>query len=184
MTITTRHLTLLPAELIDDPADADAIHKQTMALFDTDLPGEADARRSASNILWRRAHGGVLVSSDVPASVLPDGAEALVRTQEYHSGERVTFVATIDATVRVRGRDFPAEDVDGWFQRKTRGALEDITFQGVRVTAARRRGHSLDQIAVAGTATVTDEQVLDRLLREGVGRSKTFGCGMLSVGPL
>lgn len=184
MTTTTRHLTLLPAGIIDDLADADAIHKQTMALFDPHLPGDTGARRSAANILWRRANGGVLVSSDVPATVLPDGAEAIVRVQEYHAGERVSFVATIDATIRVRGREFPAEDVDGWFQRKTRGALEDITFQAVRVTAARRRGHSLDQITVAGLATVVNETTLDGLLREGVGRSKTFGCGMLSVGPI
>lgn len=178
---TTRHLTLIPQELIPDSSDADAIHKQTMALFDSDLPGDPRARRSTSNILWCRSNGGVLVSSDVPATNLPDGAEATIRDVDYQSGQKVTFVTTIDATVRVRGREFPAEDVHGWFQQKTTGALDDIVFRAVRATAARRRGHTLDQISIIGTATVRDEATLDRLLREGVGRSKTFGCGLLTV---
>lgn len=182
MTITTRHITLLPAELIEDMSDADAIHRQTMALYaGTDLPGEAGSRRSGANILWRRERSGIIVASDLPPSDAPDTARTFIEVTRYAAGDELIFSATFDAIVRVRGRDIPTPDAAEWFTRKAGHALADIRIEQMHGRQAFRRGNPLEQISVAGTATVRDEASLDELLRVGVGRSKTFGCGLMTV---
>jgi len=179
---TTRHLTFLPHHLIPDITDADHIHKLTMALYaSADLPGEPGARRSGSNILWRRSLHGVTVSADIPATDAPGELSSTIAVTDFRAGEGVEFVVTVDPTVRVRGREYPAQDVGAWFKRKTEGALEHIRVDRLHAFTVHRRGRRFDQITVVGTATVASEEALDRLLREGVGRSKTFGCGLLTV---
>lgn len=182
MTTTTRHITLLPAELIDDMADADAIHRQTMGLYaSTNLPGDAGARRSGANILWRRERSGIIVAAVLPASDVPVTARTFIEVTRFSSGDELVFSVTFDAIVRVRGRDIPTPDAAAWFTRKAGHALADIRIEQMHGRRALRRGHPLEQISVAGTATVQDEAALDKLLRVGVGRSKTFGCGLLTV---
>jgi len=182
MATTTRYFTLLPHGLIDDPSDADAIHKQTMALYTSaDLPGEPGSRRSSSNILWRHEAAGIVVSADLPASDVPEGARSLVNVTEYNAGDKLAFAVTFDAIVRVRGRDLRTLDAGEWFTRKAASALGDISIDHLHGSRVMRRGHHLEHVSAAGTATVQDEDALDRLLRVGVGRSKTFGCGLLTV---
>lgn len=182
MATTTRHFTLLPHELIDDLTDADAIHKQTMALYaSTDLPGEPGARRSGANILWRHEASGIAVSADLPATDVPEGARGMVHTSEVTEGDDIVFSVTVDAVVRVRGRDIPAPDATTWFERKLDDVLGGITIHQVRRRLVKRRNNPLEQVSIVGTATVVDAPSLARLLRVGVGRSKTFGCGLLTV---
>lgn len=178
-----RHVTSLPGVLIPDITDADALHKQTMGLYaSTVLPGAPGERRAGANILWRVEPGGVTVYSDLPASDVPEGARTYTLTSTHRTGDRVTFMATVDATVRVRGREFPAEDPGTWFEKRVEGALHDVRIISFNELHARRRGARLTQVDMHGTAVVTDAAALDVLLQSGVGRSKAFGCGAMEVG--
>lgn len=181
----TIHSTFLPDALIDDPTDADAVHTQTMALFtSTTLPGEEGARRAGANILWRRERGGILVTSDLPASDVPAGAE--VWTQQLpnlQAGQQVQFVATVDAVARVKGHSRRVSDVAGWFGRKVAGVLDDVSITWIGASPSYRRGAPLDQTFIVGSAQVRSAEILTRWAREGFGRSKAFGCGMFEVVP-
>lgn len=180
--MTTRYVTILPSDLVPDAADADAVHRQTMSLYaSATLPGKPGERRSGSNILWRREADGLLVTADLPATDLPAGARASVITRHFAAGDQVHFTATFDATVRVKGRDFPAPDPGEWFHRKAADALTRIRLNEVRTATSRRRGARFEQVTVTGTATVADTATFERLLREGIGRSKAFGCGLLTA---
>jgi len=180
----TTHFTFLPIDLVDDPSDADAVHKQTMALFaGADLPGDEGMKRAGANILWRWERDGVIVSSDIEATDVPDGAQTWARDAElsFPAGSHIRFVATVDAVTRVRGKVRPVGDVTAWFADKVRAAFEVTSYQFVASSFARRRDARLEQVTVAGIGVVTDPAELARLTREGIGRSKAFGCGMLQA---
>lgn len=178
----TTHVTLLPLDVASDPTDADAVHKLTMALFeDVTLP--ADGPRAGANILWRLEPDCIRVTSDIPATTLPEGATASTEETVHVRGQKVRFIATVDAIVRVRGRNVPVTDTDAWFKAKVQGTLDDVNIQGFGTTEVRRRGATMEQVTLAGEATVTDPDRLGALLRTGVGRSKTFGCGLMTVVP-
>lgn len=175
-------LALIPLDAFDDLDDADAMHRETMALFaSADLPGDTGSKRSGANVLWRIERSGVLVSADIDATDLPDGSQILPARPEPESGDRVMFALTADATVRRDGVARPASDIDFWLGTRVGDALEGIDVQWTNSRSVRRRGAALEQVTIVGTATVADVAALTHLLRVGVGRSKTFGCGLLTV---
>ena len=179
----TTHSTFIPLAAVAHPSDADAVHRLTMGLFrSATLPGEPGERRAGANILWRREQDGILVTSDLAATDLPDGAASwTTETTDFAAGQKVRFVATVDAVARVRGRDIPVSDVTKWFMDKAFDAFIVIQFQSVGSVTALRRGARLEQITLTGEAHVANPTELARLLREGIGRSKAFGCGMLTA---
>lgn len=177
--MTARHVTLID---VPDLTDADDIHKRTMALFQgAVLPGEPGARRAGSNILWRREGGRIAVYSDLAATTLPRAAQRLLIDPDLVQDAVVSFTATVDASVRVRGRWHPAPDPGEWFEKRVAGALRSIHITGFEEFRVTRRGAPLTQVALHGTAVVHNLDAVLELMRTGLGRSKTFGCGVLTA---
>jgi CRISPR system Cascade subunit CasE len=192
------HLTLIeaPTLRVKSWSDHGELHRLVMAMFQSvDLPGEPNAKRASSNILFRvdEAPTGkvLLIRSDVAPTNLPRSAKTKsVPWQMPETGTAIRFRLTANAIRRTRPATpevkrgvgiSPVEDVAEWVANKLAGALTDVTlFRHDRsVVTSGKSALQLD--AVDGYALAQDPDTLQRLLKTGVGRSKAFGCGLLTI---
>lgn len=192
------HLTLIeaPTIRIKNWADHGELHRFVMGLFQSvELPGEPTQKRLASSILFRvdEVPSGkiLLVRSDVAPTNLPRGARTKsVPHQMPSAGTPVRFRITVNAIHRSRPSDpsikrgkgtSPIDEMAEWLTAKLADAVEEVTiFQHDRsVVTSGRAPLQLD--AIDGYALVKDGAALAALMRTGVGRSKAFGCGLLTV---
>lgn len=101
--------------------------------------------------------------------------------QPIAAGERWRFVIDVRAVNRERHKEclMSPSDMPGWMATK----LSGLAIESLRTSLPRYRpfehNRSLPYYAVAGTVRVTDVALAEQVLREGVGRSKGFGFGML-----
>ncbi|MBZ8178368.1 type I-E CRISPR-associated protein Cas6/Cse3/CasE [Corynebacterium sp. 3HC-13] len=82
-------------------------------------------------------------------------------------------------------------EVSAWLKAKLSPALDNMTItrHGRQVLGANRRGaHKNTRVVQAdmfdGVATVKDSDALHTLLLNGLGRAKSYGCGLLTIRPL
>lgn len=192
------HLTLIeaPTIRIKNWTDHGELHRFVMGFFQSvQLPGEPNQKRLASNILFRvdELPSGkiLLVQSDVAPTNLPRGARTKsVPTQRPPAGTPVRFRLTANAIHRSRPSDpsikrgtgtTPIEEIAEWLTNKVVDALEEVTiFRHDRSVATSGRA-PLQLDAIDGYALVKDGDALAALLRAGIGRSKAFGCGLMTV---
>lgn len=177
-------------------------HRQVMALFG-DLGEDARAR---GGILFRTepdqvAHddtpGRVLIQS----RVMPTDLDGVRRTKlsplldRIVDGDRVLLLlrantvrtinrvdaAGIERTHRAR---IPSTHLETWFEGRLAGAAKPDRPMRTTPGVARCGRAQLVMTTFQAPATVTDARRLAELARDGVGRAKSYGCGMLSILPL
>ncbi|SPT75706.1 CRISPR-associated protein Cas6/Cse3/CasE, subtype I-E/ECOLI [Arcanobacterium haemolyticum] len=75
-----------------------------------------------------------------------------------------------------------------WLCNKFGGVLDDVTILNHQreLLGVDRNGHATSSLTVQvdtidGVATVTDGKLLNDTIRHGIGRAKSYGCGLLSV---
>lgn len=190
----TTHLTVIPMRLLAarGAPDAEGIHKAVMACFDgADLGADPNAVRAGGNILWRNDGFHILIRSTIAPTRLPDGAQTTTRTDEATSGDLVRFTVVVDAIARTSARAddgtrrmserwIDEHELPAWLTARLTG-LTDIAVTDANPTLTHRKGAPTRHIRVSGTARVADERDLGELIVRGVGRSKAFGCGLLTV---
>lgn len=97
------------------------------------------------------------------------------------TGERWRFQIDIRTIVRVQNKEqvIPQSDVPDWLAVR----LPGFVVEALRASLPRRRafkeGRTLPYRTIAGVVRVTDAERAAQVLRDGVGRSKGFGFGML-----
>jgi CRISPR system Cascade subunit CasE len=159
------------------------LHKAVMSMFPTDLPGDQGRRRAESNILFMIEETTAIVSSDIlPVSVPRNVPTFTLPDREFAKGSTVRFRIAVNAVHRIHGGGTrPVEDIDGWIAEKLSGALADVSvLQHVRTVI--NSGRSVVQIdTIDGQAVVDDGDDLLALTRIGVGRAKSYGCGLMLV---
>lgn len=73
------------------------------------------------------------------------------------------------------------EDLPGWLAAKIGSAIADIQvvnhYRDVTTSGPQR----LVTDTIDAIATVQDAEALDRIRREGIGRAKAYGCGLLTL---
>lgn len=203
--------TSFPAHAVPgtDWSDHTQAHRAVMRLFSPALPGPRRHRRAAAGILYRldvQPDGGllVLIQSQTPAELLPPQARALTlppRRWEIPAGIRVTFRVAVNPvtrrTVKHEGSrrteataTLPAAEMPAWLAQKLHGALilDTITNQARSATTSRRHDrHAAPPRVIVDTVdaigTVTDPAQFARLRAEGIGRAKSYGCGLLTAIP-
>jgi CRISPR system Cascade subunit CasE len=202
ITVTGVRMPTLAAIPLDHPAltrhvrdwgDRDQIHKAVMTLFRPDLPGPQDQRRAAASILYRIEHRPqprILLQ----AAVAPARSDYGIRVTDLtalldrlHPGVRVHIRVDVNA-VRCQsrtGRRLPVPDSDlpAWLTERLDPALTDVDILNAPITVSRAGSHPLRVAHITATATVGEEGRLIELIRDGVGRGKAYGCGLLSVLP-
>lgn len=161
--------------------------------------------RSEMKILWRfeEDQGKFLVQSAQPPVFYAPGMESQeVNIQAPVTGTEVEFRITINSVRRKTGRSdghithrqcsqyprsddpFDSEAIDfvrGRLSRFFTAESIQIDYQYHRVVDGKMRTR-LD--TVEGIATVSDSEKLYLALIGGVGKSKSFGSGLLTIDPL
>ncbi len=176
--------------------DAEAVHRRVMGLFPVDLPqDEARGARAAASILFRielqATDPYVLVQSGVeptdaslPRRPLADFLAVV------EPGRRLRFRTDVNA-VRMKSRTRRLEavalsDVPSWLA----GTRLGEGFRGIEVATPGefqvRRGKNKTPVRVVrldGLAVVRDAEAVERVVREGIGRARSYGCGLVSIAP-
>lgn len=111
---------------------------------------------------------------------------AVRRKREQRDGKTKTVVRPVpyDQDMDAVGRGLTT--ITPWIQNKLAGALKEIQLvnhqREVLKAAERESSRMAIQVDVLdGAALVDDPEVLNRIILEGIGREKAYGCGMLSV---
>ncbi|MBX6766724.1 MAG: type I-E CRISPR-associated protein Cas6/Cse3/CasE [Actinomadura rubrobrunea] len=193
---------------LGDLRDVVRLHRRVMSLFPDDLG--PDARRQAA-VLFRleeQATGfSILMQSAIkpalerlPASYGTAQCKSLTPLLDgLREGVNIHYRIIANAT-RKLGKNTTAgrprqvvplrgAEADAWWQRQADAAglvlhslrsrqLDDGTGRrsdNTRITHARTQ--------FDGTATVVSPQALRDRIRAGIGRGKSFGCGLLTIAP-
>lgn len=192
------HLTLIPSHVVRvrSWSDHGELHRMVMGLFaSTDLPGDATEKRLSRNILFRvdeTASGKiVLVRSDVAPTNLPHEAKTKpVAVDVPPVGTPIRFRITVNAIRRSRPADpsikrgtgiTPVEQISDWVTGHLGIAFEDITVFTHDRTVVTSGKSPLQLDSIDGYAIVSNSAALEACLREGVGRAKAYGCGLLTI---
>ncbi|GAA5056274.1 CRISPR system Cascade subunit CasE [Thermocatellispora tengchongensis] len=200
-------------EVHRDVQDVTALHRTLMRLFPSNLGEEARREAGLLFRYERRdrEHVVLLQSALRPTlDRLPDQyGEALTKSlapllDRLHKGTVVQYTITANATRRRSGlspdgkpagtlRPLHGPEAEEWWRRRAETAgLAVHTADSVSLPDAvgdrRDRAGKEHRILHArtrfdGTATITDAALLVEHLRTGIGRGKSYGCGLLSVHP-
>ncbi|MCL2453848.1 MAG: type I-E CRISPR-associated protein Cas6/Cse3/CasE [Micrococcales bacterium] len=177
--------------------DVDAVHKAVMSLFPDVLPGVDGRRRESAGILYRLDDGPrgkmVIVQSHVPAV----GTTPSMRVRPvmggvpaFDAGQAVRFRTTVNAVRKERSRIIgavPKDEMGAWLARRTGiDGLEVIGHTRDIVKVSRKDAHGFPIVVdtVEGVGSIADPVVLAGAMRHGIGHSRAFGCGLLTVVPI
>jgi CRISPR system Cascade subunit CasE len=163
-----------------------------MALFPQDL---GEHPREAAGVLFRFESGTlgnsrygsrVLIRSSLPPANLP-GLETIKERREYQGSDTVVFRIVGSPVVRRGSREAPLIDDDArelWLCKRFAGALKGMTLVNVKSEVIRRNRSIIEVVQLVefdGIAVVEDSDALNRLLKVGVGRNKSYGAGLLTI---
>lgn len=163
-----------------------SIHRLVMRGF----PGSpSKTPRADWNILYRIDGRFILVQSDIA----PNWGEALPteawETRKYDvgiaPGERYRFRMTVNPVTQREGKRTPIT-VESWLERRDIGAelsVQSTHYHTIRDYSGSQSRHPIvvEACTVEGLLTVADCSRLEQVIRSGLGRSRAYGCGLLSV---
>ncbi|WP_158268676.1 type I-E CRISPR-associated protein Cas6/Cse3/CasE [Corynebacterium yudongzhengii] len=185
-------------------------HRAVMGLFGE----LGQSPRQSNSILFRldRVPGQTpffLVQSDIqPTNIADvDGVETRELGQVPGAGQTVVFRIAVNAirrkTIEEAGRkktrtsSVPYDHDEGarargetaltpWLENKLAGALTQmqVTNHVRDVLRESKKGMALQVDTIDGVGVVDDPETLAHLIHAGVGREKSYGCGLLSVRPV
>ena len=183
----------------NDQAD---VHRAVMSLFPVELPGPDGSKRSASAILHRletpTSGPRVLVQSSVAPRRNDFGIATTTLsglTSLLVPGLRVRMRIDVNAvrTQSRTGKRIPvvAEDISAFLLNPDNidqpgllaGALDSVSLEDVTPVLRLVGRVSLHVVRISGEAVVADPVTLAARLVNGVGRGKSYGCGLLTVVP-
>lgn len=175
--------------------DAEAVHRRVMALFPNLPSGDGAGPRAAAHVLYRLELQAdkpyVLVQSDVPP--LDDALDRRPLSDFLsllEPGRQVRFRIDINA-VRMKSRTrqlepVPLTEVPQWIgsTRLATGLREiEVGVPGEFEVRRGKKGTPVRIVRLDGRAVVSDSDHARDLVHRGVGRARSYGCGLLSVAP-
>ncbi|WP_129838123.1 type I-E CRISPR-associated protein Cas6/Cse3/CasE [Streptomyces sp. RFCAC02] len=193
-----------------DLSSAVALHHRVMALFPKDL---GEHPRQQARVLFRLEEMSgreptVLIQSGLPPSAerLPQNygaaqTKSLVPLLDaLRTGDHIHYRLIANATRKLGkntqdGRPLQVKplhgaEADAWWERQaTRAGLTLLSVRSMALAdAAGTRGGDKHRITHArtrfdGIAAVTDADALRTAITDGIGRGKSYGCGLLSALP-
>lgn len=205
-TVNTLSLTAIPVthpmirRAYKDPRDRVALHHFVMSLFPRDLPGPDDQQCRTSNILFRldtppTGTPRLLVQATIPlrgAMGLPT-RDLTPLMAALTTGSHIRFRVVLNP-VKAAGKDQrwkrtpivnTPEDPDAITQfglnQITRSGLTSVTLTDLPRTDLVRSKAALWTAQYDGHALVANPDQLQVAIRSGIGRSKAYGCGLLSI---
>ena len=205
-TVNTLSLTAVPIthptirRTYKDPRDRVALHHAVMSLFPRDLPGPTNQRRRASNILFRLDTPPADTPRLLVQSTIPLAGTTELPTRDLTplmaaltTGSHIRFRVVLNP-VKATGKDRrwkrtpivnTLDDPDAITRfgliQLARAGLTSITLTDLPRTDLVRAKTPLWTAQYDGHALVADPDQLQGAIRAGIGRSKAYGCGLLSI---
>ncbi|QSB06529.1 type I-E CRISPR-associated protein Cas6/Cse3/CasE [Natronoglycomyces albus] len=188
-------------------ADAGRQHKWLMRLAEENL---GDQPRRAAGLLYRIEHTAtrtlalVQTHQEPRLARLPEEGVTTAATrslgpliEQLATGQRIRYRIVANATKRW-GNSAPDKAMIGklhtlrgaaaeqwWIGRAANCGLDTGPFDARQLPDARVRGRGRHaQTQFDGTATIADVDALRDAIKTGIGRSQSFGCGLLSIAPV
>ncbi|WP_318388974.1 type I-E CRISPR-associated protein Cas6/Cse3/CasE [Enterobacter sp.] len=183
--------------------DGYSLHRVVYDLFEDVRSEEQKHNSVASGIQWVDKGGDlrgrrILIMADRPprepaigeleTKILPD-------TFLTHSHYRFTVCLNPTRRDKQSGKQTPVrgrEAIGAWFcQRAASWGFQvdpqQIQVDGVNVmqfTAGETKTITLQQATLSGRLTVTEPEMFKASFKQGLGRARAFGCGLLQIVPL
>lgn len=202
-TLTRLQLNPRHSDARRDLADVHRLHRRVMSLLPEDLGANPRAEAVA---LWR------LEPSELPVLLVQtENGPNIGALPEGYAATQTKDLAPVFAAVRAelrfryriavnpvrqngesgRRSVVPSSRLsDWWIERTQRIGIQDLEPPGFTTEPTRHgttpSGNKLT-IAIAridGMASVTDPEALRKALHTGVGRARSYGCGLLTIAPL
>lgn len=187
--------------------DAYSIHRVVYSLYPDVRSDEQKHQSHASGILYADQGGDfygrriLLLADRIPAESV-DGQHGQVQSKLIHDGflghDRYRFKIIVNPTRRenTSRKLIPIKDresIGHWFcQRAEQGwgfsvSREHLQIDKVDVLQFKDKQQSpitLSQAHIQGYLQVTDRDQFKHSFARGLGRGRTFGCGLLQVSPV
>lgn len=155
------------------------IHQQVMAMFPPDLP-------NGERVLFYQNGRNVIVQSHTQ----PSSGKSKPQLPTYESGDVVMFQLRANPVIKKsRSTQRVKADPGDWIERQGKRLGFDVLYTNIvdqRMARARKNGRTITLYVVDfdGMLQVTDENLFMDAIKNGIGRAKGFGCGLLRVNKL
>ncbi|SET13540.1 type I-E CRISPR-associated protein Cas6/Cse3/CasE [Thorsellia anophelis] len=184
--------------------DSYSLHRVVYDLFN-DIRTESEKKTSVSSgIQWvdkgvKNDHRQIIIVSDRPPSPPKIGQiESKIIPENFLNFEHYNFAITISPTIRnkLTSKLIPIKEkseVQKWFTgRSSKNWGFVVAPNNLEVSAIRmnqfegKASHliTLHQATIQGTLTVTNKILFANSFKNGLGRGRSFGCGLLQITPI
>ena len=197
------HLTRIPLDhpLVRGPGsldDQDPLHKAVMSIF-ANLAGPVGERRSTNDILFRVERPTdrmpcVLIQSSVPPDSVADGCDrvriidvsSILQLAASADYARITVdVNTVMRNNRIKStRPVTAQELSPWLSAKFGTAVSELIVRDSTQMRRTVNGARLNVTSVVADVRVGDQTAFHRVLTGGIGRAKSYGCGLVLAQPV
>lgn len=190
--------------------DVVELHRRVMSLFPNDL---GDTARARAAVLFRLDHTPVGPQLLIQSQIQPDPARLPAGYTDFDTrvldplldalatGTAVHYRIAANATKRLAHdtrqpdrKNRPALPLTGvaaeeWWHRRARAAGLSLaslnSYPLDTVTGTNRHDHHIHHAITRfdGTAIVHDPDATRRAVHDGVGRARSYGCGLLTLAP-
>lgn len=194
VTVPAPHWTTFPALHITgvDWGDHNEAHHAVMRLFARNLAGPVGRRRATNDILFRYDHldgvPTILVQSSTAPELLPTNARCMWLAADAWAlpdDTTVEFRVAVNPVRRFHNctRVVADDEFPNWLAERLDGALTDVTVLNTvtRVTHASHGQQKLTVKTIDAVGRVANADRFAALRHHGVGRSKSYGAGLLTA---
>lgn len=187
--------------------DAYSLHRVVYSLYEDVRDVQQKQASTVSGILYADQGGDVrgrkilMLANREPMEAV-DGLHGEVRSKripdDFLEHEKYRFKVIVNPTrrdsasrklVAVRGR----EDVAQWFAERARNSwgfeiaprqLQVDRIEVLQFKDKQKRDVTIGQAHVQGLLRITDKEQFTNSFRQGIGRARAYGCGLLQIVPV
>lgn len=171
--------------------NASSRHKMIMSVFPKTDENKPRENFSVLFRVERNNHGTrFLIRSSVPPANLPFIQTLEEKPFYLEKDSHVSFKIVMNPIKRKGKKEIAIkepEDQESWLSEKLSLFFSDIEIvnqQGEIVKRDNNNKSVIQLVEFTGIARVTDVNMLNIALKQGIGRSKSYGSGLLSIKPL
>ena len=175
-------------------------HRTIYGMFDKNH----DDNNYSSRILWTLAKSNsplsqtVYILSDRPVSEKTDDVIKYKTTcipQKLFEFDRYSFSVVVNPVKRYDGKVVPVkgrENIINWFVQLAQKNGFSVIEKGLtldKVFVDKFKDKQMNEMFIqkaffSGTLSVTDRELFKKAVTLGIGRAKTYGCGLLQIVPV
>jgi CRISPR system Cascade subunit CasE len=175
-------------------------HRVIYSMFDQNRSD----RNESSGIVWGLAKRQcslslrVYILSDRPVSESVDGSiefRTIRVPEKLFQSEKYSFQVVLNPVVRKEGKTTPVKGRDNiidWFIQLAQKNGFSVMQQGISLDKVfvdkfndkHMKTMFIQKAFFSGILRVTDKELFKKAVTSGIGRSKTYGCGLLQIVPI